>query len=59
MSMETFIAMRIEEQANISLELGQEKYRAYFVKTNFYASKKTTVDMILQTDGYSNCIVTA
>ncbi len=59
MNMETFIAMRIEEQANINLELGKDKYRAYFVKTNFYESKKATVDMILHTDGHANCIVTA
>ena len=56
--METFVATRIENQADISLELGQAKYKAYFVNTNFYANKKATVDMILETDGYANCIVT-
>jgi hypothetical protein len=58
MEMETFVATMIENQADISLEKGQEKYRAYFINTNFYAKKKATVDMILQTDGYGNCIVT-
>lgn len=56
--METFIATRIEEQADISNEKGQAKYKAYFVNTSFYACKRATVDMILETDGYSSCIVT-
>lgn len=58
MKMETFVATMIENQADISLEKGQAKYRAYFINTSFYANKKATVDMILETDGYGDCIVT-
>ena len=55
--MDKFIAKMIETQANISLENGQEKYRAYFVNTTIYAKWKESVDAILTADGYANCIV--
>jgi hypothetical protein len=57
--MATFIASRIEEQAKISIELGQAKYQAYFVNTTRYLSWKADVDTILETDGFGACIVTA
>ena len=55
--MDKFIAKMIETQADISLENGQEKYRAYFVDTTIYAKWKESVDAILTADGYANCIV--
>lgn len=55
--MDKFIAKMIETQANISLENGQEKYRAYFVDTAIYAKWKESVDAILTADGYADCIV--
>lgn len=56
--MDKFIAKMIKTQADISLEKGQDKYRAYFVDTAIYAKWKESVDAILTADGYSNCIVT-
>lgn len=53
-----FIAERIKEQRDISLEKGQAKYRAYFVKTKLYKKYKPDVDSILEIDGYEDCIVT-
>lgn len=55
----TFIAGRIEAEADKSLELGQAKYRAYFVNTLIYAKYKPDVDAILIQDGYADCIVGA
>ena len=55
--MDKFIAKMIETQADISLEKGQDKYRAYFIVTNIYAKWKESVDSSLTADGYSNCIV--
>ena len=55
--MENFISEMIKNQADISLEKGQEKYRAYFVITTIYAKWKESVDTILTADGYANCIV--
>lgn len=54
--MTTFIARRIEE-AEKSVEEGQKKYRAYFVKTRLYKRWKDDVDTILKTDGYDEVIV--
>ena len=67
-NMDTFIAQRIINAADVSLESGQAKYRLYFV-TMFvlYGQWKTAVDAILQMtysaqypepDGYGVCIVT-
>ena len=56
--MSTFIAKMIMKQADISEEKGQDKYRAYFVKTSLYLNWKDEVDTILETDGYGYCIVT-
>lgn len=57
--MVAFIADRIILEANKSLELGQEKYRAYFINTSLYLKYKQDVDTILQTDGYGDVIVSA
>lgn len=58
MNMSTFIAERIMEQADRSIEAGQNKYRAYFVKTKLYEKWRNDVETILITDGYEECIVT-
>ena len=55
--MTTFIASRIMEEANKSVEAGQKKYRAYFVKTRLYKRWKDNVDTILKTDDYDEIIV--
>ena len=55
--MAPFIARMIIKAANKSLEQGQAKYRAYFVKTHIYADYHADVDTILTTDGYEDCIV--
>jgi hypothetical protein len=57
--MVTFIAQRIEEARDISLEKGRDKYRAYFIKTKLYKKYKADVDAILEQDGYEDCIVEA
>ena len=57
--MTTFIASRIMEEADKSVEAGQKKYRAYFVKTRLYKRWKDNVDTILKTDGYEEVIVEA
>ena len=59
-NMETFMATRIEEAREISLERGQAKYRAYFVRKSaakLYGRYQDTVNSILELDGYSDCIV--
>lgn len=55
--MSAFIARMIMKQADISVEKGQEKYRAYFISTALYEKWKSDVDTILTTEGYSECIV--
>ena len=55
--MVTFMASRIIEEAEKSVEAGQKKYRAYFVKTRLYKRWKDNVDTILKTDGYDEVIV--
>ena len=57
--MTTFIASRIMEEADKSVEAGQKKYRAYFVKTRLYKRWIDNVDTILKTDGYEDVIVEA
>ena len=57
MSMVTFIASKIMEFADRSVEQGQNKYRAYFVNTKLYTRYKQDVDTILRTDGYEAVIV--
>lgn len=53
----TFIAKRIMEEADKSLQQGQDKYRAYFVNTKLYIKYQEDVNAILRTDGYENAIV--
>ena len=55
--MSTFIATMIMKQADISLEKGQAKFRAYFVNTTLYLKWKEDVDTILEVEGYEDCIV--
>ena len=55
--MVTFMARRIIEEAEKSVEAGQKKYRAYFVKTRLYKRWKDDVDTVLKTDGYDEVIV--
>lgn len=43
--------------AGISIEKGQDKYRAYFVRTPLYLKWKPEVDAILDAEGYGECIV--
>lgn len=56
--MATFIAKMIRTQADIELEKGQDKYRAYFIKTELYTKWQEDVDAILNEQGYEKCIVT-
>lgn len=56
--MVNYVVRRIEQQANISVEKGQEKYRAFFVKINTYERYRQAVDERLITEGYEACIVT-
>ena len=56
--MNIFIAKMIMKKAEKSIELGQEKYRAYFINTSLYLKYKDAVDAILSENGYSECIVT-
>ena len=55
--MSEFIAMVIERTADVSLEKGQEKYRAYFIKTSLYTPYKADVDALLMAKGYADVIV--
>lgn len=55
--MNSFIAQQIIKQAKISIEKGQAKYRAYFIKTPIYLDWKEEVDSILEIEGYQDCIV--
>ena len=58
--MVTFIATKIEEAAEISLENGQAKYRAYFVRKSakrLYGKYQEDVNTILSTDDCADVIV--
>lgn len=55
--MTPFISKMIKKQADKSIEAGQKKYRAYFIKTTLYLDYKDDVDTILRVDGYEDCIV--
>ena len=58
--MVTFIATKIEEAAEISLEKGQAKYRAYFVRKSakrLYGKYQEDVNTILSTDDCADVIV--
>lgn len=57
--MVAFIASRIILESDKSLEEGQNKYRAYFVKTTIYLRYKSEVDALLIQDGYESSIVSA
>ena len=55
--MSRFIATVIEKAADVSLEKGQEKYRAYFIKTSLYTPYKKDVDTLLIAEGFADVIV--
>lgn len=58
--MVTFIAQMVKDAREVSLEKGQAKYRAYFVRKSakrLYGRYQEDVDTVLTTDGYENCIV--
>ena len=55
--MPEFIANRIIDARENSLEEGQAKYRAYFIKLKIYACYKDAVDAILIAENKSDCIV--
>lgn len=55
----SFIATMIEKQANINIEKGKDKYKAYFVKTDMYEKFRKDVDAILSVDGYEEVIIGA
>ena len=56
--MATFIANSIIEAKKTSLEAGQAKYRAFFIKLSYYKCYKADVDGILAVEECSDCIVT-
>ena len=55
--MSRFIATMIMRDARISLEAGQEKYRAYFIRTSLYTPYKEDADAFLVADGFADVIV--
>ena len=55
----TFIAERIKEAFEKSVQDGQNKYKAYFVNTKIYARYQSGVNTILETDGFEQAIVKA
>lgn len=57
MNMATFIAKMIMTKADVDIEQGKEKYRAYFIKTKLYEKWREDVETILITEGYEQCIV--
>lgn len=54
-----FIAERIKEARDISLEDGIAKYKAYFIDPpmHFYENYRAPVNTILITNGYEDCII--
>ena len=56
--MDKFISRMIEESVKESLEVGQNKYRAYFINTILYAKYQEKVDKKLIADGFKEVIVT-
>ncbi len=54
--MAKFIKNQIVKQGNISKELGQAKYRAYFIDVEIYEIYKEEVDQLLIDEGYEFCI---
>lgn len=53
-----FIKKQIEKAAKKSIESGQDKYRAYFIKTRIYEEFRLDVEALLISEGYEDCIVT-
>lgn len=58
--MSEFIANKIMEAKEAGgVAAGQQKYRTYFTRTRIYQRYKANVDLILETEGCEDCIVTA
>ena len=55
--MSAFIARAIIKAGQVSEEAGQNKYRAYFVRTHIYEAWRADTETILVTEGYGNLIV--
>lgn len=56
--MTDFIATSIQKARAKSLEEGQAKYRAYFVRLKIYKKWQPEVDKLLKLKGCADCIVT-
>ena len=56
-TMAPFFAKMIMQEADKSLEAGQAKYRAYFIKLKLYNKWQADTDAILIVEGYGDCIV--
>lgn len=57
--MSEFIANKIMEAKEAGgVAAGQQKYRTYFTRTRIYQRYKANVDLILETEGHEDCIVT-
>lgn len=56
--MATFIARMIITAREDGLSKGQAKYRAYFIKLNYYERYRADVDAILIAEDCADCIVT-
>lgn len=56
--MAAYLVRIIMKEAEKSIEKGQAKYRALFIRINVYAKYKDDTDAILITEGYEDCIVT-
>lgn len=53
-----FMAKRIMKACDEDgVVAGQEKYKAFFVKTKFYANYREDCNIILYSEGYEDCIV--
>lgn len=57
--MAAFIALSIMNAEDRKAGNGIVSYKAYFVTTTMYTKYKNSVDTILKTDGYSQCITAA
>ena len=55
--MASFIARRIINKANKSVEEGKAEYSAYFIKTHIYAAYRARVDEILEESGHHDVIL--
>lgn len=54
--MASFITRMILKQRYKSVKAGQDKYRAYFIRTYLYEGYRDEVDKLLDAAGYADCI---